>query len=128
MSGGHFDYANDRACNEMFDWLGAYYGLGKGDYHDNVKAARKLNPCRDKMLSEMVYDMFCLLHSLDWYLSGDTGEEDYLEDAAYFKSKWLGTPVQDIVNREIDKACEEVKEDMKNTVLWRLGVSDGKSV
>lgn len=120
MSGGHFDYSTDRACNEMFDWISADYGLGDKSYQESVKAARALNPCQDKMFSEMVYDMFCVLHSLDWYVSGDTGEDQYRKDLAYFKAKWLGTPVNDIIQKDIDVACAELREELRKTLIWEV--------
>ena len=34
MSGGHFDYDNDRAARSMFDWgVEIDYGLGDGRYY-----------------------------------------------------------------------------------------------
>ena len=121
MSGGRFDYATDRACNELFDWAAsADYGLGDKSYHEAVKYARKLNPCEDKMISELVYDVFCVLHSLDWYLSGDTGEAQYLKDVAYFKAKWLGTPVNDIIQNEIEAATDDLKAQLIKTLVWEV--------
>ena len=119
MSGGHFNYQNDRACEEVFDWdVSPDYGMGDKSYHKHVNVARRMNPLEDVILSELVYDVFCLLHSCDWYKSGDTGEETYLKDVAYFKAKWLGTPVQDIVNREINAACEDLKIRLKKELVW----------
>ena len=89
MSGGHFDYSNDRCCKEIFGWSFT------PDYGDRgisqSEAARKLDPLEDKVISELVWDVFCLLHSFDWYASGDTSEEQYRHDVQRFKKKWLKT-------------------------------------
>ena len=74
MSGRRFRYDNDTLCREVFNWsLNPEYGLGKHpDYVTSVKAARRINPMKDTVISEMLYDMFCLIHSFDWAESGDT--------------------------------------------------------
>ena len=77
----------------------------------------KLNPLEDKELSELVYDVFCLLHSYDWYISGDTGEEDYRNDVKYFKDKWLKRSSNYRVKDEIDKTLAEAKEELLNMFL-----------
>lgn len=109
MSGGAFDYTNDRACQEIFSWMSPDYGehgFSKAD------SARKLNPLGDRQLSELCWDMFCLLHSLDWYKSGDTDENTYMEDVKRFKNKWI-TKGGDILQREeIDKSIEELREEL----------------
>lgn len=114
MSGGHFDYVNDRACQEIFSWMSPDYG----EYgFSKAKDARKLNPLEDKQLSELCWDMFCLLHSLDWYRSGDTGSDTYLADAKRFKNKWLKKDGETILKEEIDKSVEELREQLYKELL-----------
>ena len=124
MSGGYFDYENDRAAREIFGWdCGCDYGMGDVTYKESVSAARKLNPLHDKMLSELAFDLFCLLHSFDWYRSGDIGEETYNEDVEFFKAKWLKTTPQELMQAEIDKSIDEVKEtveEVKETLYRQL--------
>jgi hypothetical protein len=113
MSGGHWYHSNDSACHEIFDWkLSPDYGQ---QGFEQAMAARKLNPLEDKQLSELCWDMFCLLHSYDWYASGDTGEERYREDVKYFKDKWLNVNHEDRVKQEIDKCITETKEELYAT-------------
>lgn len=78
MSGGHFDYLNDRTASEIFGW-NLYPDYGQAGFQQ-ARAARRMNPLEDKQLSELCWDMFCLLHSYDWYASGDTDRDGYLED------------------------------------------------
>ncbi len=126
MSGGRFDYDNDRAANTIFGWdICTDYGLGKYDYNSNVKAARKRNPLEDKQMSELVYDVFCILHSLDWYLSGDTGEDDYREDVKYFKNKWFYKNENSQIREEIDKGIEELRDDLYQTFCLDHTKEDG---
>ena len=118
MSGGHWGYENDSTCREIFGWgLDPDYGLNSEVMKKNALLARKFNPLGDKELSELVYDVFCLLHSYDWYTSGDTGEEDYKNDVKFFKEKWLKRSSSDRVKDEIDKTLAETKEELLNMFL-----------
>lgn len=95
MSGGRFDYRNDDACSEIFH--GKLYPAYGDDGFKHSKEARRINPLEDRELSEMVFDMFCVLHSYDWYASGDTGEEQYRADVKRFKDKWMHRSAKDTV-------------------------------
>ena len=110
MSGGHFDYVNDRLCDDIYGWeVTPYYG-SRG-FNQSSKA-RRLNPLEDLVISELVFDVFCLLHSYDWYASGDTCKETYLKDVAYFKEKWLNSLsssyTREIIDDEIDRLRAEL--------------------
>lgn len=102
MSGGRFNYAQSSLCWELYPALNVDYG---DDGHKQSRMARKFNPFEDREVSELVWDVLCLIHSLDWYKSGDTGEDTYKDDVEWFKKKWL--------NRDIKESVEEYKKDMK---------------
>ena len=114
MSGGKFNYQNDYIGKEIFDWrVSPDYGE-KG--FSQSKKARTINPMEDKMVSEIVYDVFCLIHSLDWYKSGDICQETYEEDIKFFKDKWFSKKKSaDLIKTEIDKTLEEAKEELYKT-------------
>lgn len=104
MSGGAFDYAQRNLGYEMFGFgMSCDYGE---DGHKLAKDARKINPMHDRELSELVWDTICLIHSLDWYQSGDTDEDTYNADAKWFKNKWLKRTEQDTL--------EAYKQDMRD--------------
>ena len=88
MSGGLFDYRDTGLCDDI---TGVYPQVGLNDaaQPELAKAVRTLNKLEDKDVSEICYDLFCLLHSFDWYRSGDTGRSDYEADVKAFKEKWL---------------------------------------
>jgi len=86
MSGGHFNYAEGRLEDEMFD-IGLTYNLLENK--DYSAEARTRNPLMDEDLSELAYDLLCLIHSFDNYVSDDTSEETYRKDVEFFKRKWL---------------------------------------
>lgn len=118
MSGGHWNYSQCNLGYDMYPGCDVCYGLGDdsrskySNYTSSVKLARKLDPMEDKQLSELVFDVLCLVYSADWYKSGDTGEDTYLADVKYFKQKWLKQKPDNIVKIEIDKAIEEAKNEL----------------
>ena len=95
MSGGRWNYNQCNLGYEMFPGCDVCYGIGNDErnkyrnYSGNVKLARKLNPMEDKQISELVFDVLCLIYSADWYKSSDIEENYYREDVKAFKEKWL---------------------------------------
>ena len=65
-------------------------------------------------MSELVWDVFCVLHSFDWYKSADTCEEGYREDVERFKKKWLKgiseDRVKEMISRELETARSELEK------------------
>lgn len=71
----------------------------------------------DEELNELYHDIFCggefsvrgyggLCQSLDFYLSGDTSEDDYHEAVAKFKSKWMNRTPENRLQFYQDKLQE----------------------
>lgn len=86
MSGGAFDY-KDSILFDLKDEIAreiGYYEYG-GDH--------LLNPTNPKVIEYM--KVICedlgklgnVLHSLDWYLSGDTGEDKFINDFENYYKK-----------------------------------------
>ena len=100
MSGGRFDYIDSRAKSEIFGWT-------SGDKIPNV--------FEDREISELVYDVFDLIHDFDWYANGDTCKETYLKSKAEFKKKWLGGNRGVRVRRIIDEAIQDAKDELYET-------------
>ena len=117
MSGGRWNYNQCNLGYDMFPGCDVCYGLGDDEkskyrnYTESVKLARKLNPMEDRQLSELVFDVLCLIYSADWYKSGDTCEDIYREDVKFFKEKWLKVN-PDTVEDEIRKSIQELKEEL----------------
>lgn len=120
MSGGRFNYEQERLGYELFDWMSVTYGE-KG--FSQAPNARKLNPLKDKQLSELCWDLLCVIHSYDWFVSGDTGEETYREDVKRFKKKWLKPSPEKLAKAEIEKAVEELRQELLDTLCG--GAEDG---
>lgn len=114
MSGGFWNYKNDEVATELFGWrLRPTYGK---EGWDMANAARHSNPLEDREISELVYDVFCLLHSFDWYKSGDTSYETYETDLIHFKEKWF--------NRTDEDRVAAMQEDLRafaNELINELG-------
>lgn len=110
MSGGHFDYNQDRLSRDMFGWdLELSYGE-RG--FSEVEKAGKLNPLEDIELSKLAWDLLCVIHSYDYYISGDTGEEQYQADVQYFKDKWLKPGRKETAKRLVDEECQRLREEL----------------
>lgn len=93
MSGGRWEYTNDRLSSEMFGWrLNCVYG-DKG--HKDCLKARDLNPMGDREISELVWDVLCLINARDYYESGDIGIDTYNKDLEWFKEKWFDRTTKD---------------------------------
>lgn len=107
MSGGRFDYADSRAQSEIFGY----------DSYDNGPR----NVFEDREVSELVWDMFELIHDFDWYKSGDTSEETYLKKKAAFKKKWLGTTRSARIRQTIDAAIEDTRRELYKTYGVKVG-------
>ena len=97
MSGGYFDYKNSSLMWEIFP-------------DDDVS-----NVFEDREISELVFDVLNLIHDFDWYKSGDTGKETYLQAKADFKKKWFGGNRGVRVRRIVDDAVKELKTELYET-------------
>lgn len=105
MSGGRFDYIDGRCKDEIFGW-----------------SDKPRNVFEDREISELIWDVFDLIHDYDWYASGDTCEETYLKAKAKFKRKWLKND-EERAQRVIDNAIDEVRQELYKT----FGVAERSS-
>lgn len=118
MSGGHFEYLDQKLAREMFGWgIDICYGE-KG--FSKVNKAGAINPLQDREISKLTWDLLCLIYSFDYYICGDTGEETYLEDLKYFKDKWLKPGRKETAKRLVDEECEELRKELYK----ELGISE----
>lgn len=121
MSGGVWNYANDTLAGDIFGWgLDIDYGLNREEHKISAMQARKADPLEDKELSELVFDVFCLLHSYDWYTSADTGEDTYRADVKAFKNKWLKRSGAQRIKDEIEKTLSEANNSLCRDLLQKL--------
>ena len=119
MSGGHFNYANDNLFHDIYGW-GIYPDYGdRGFSQSNL--ARRLDPFEDMIISELIFDVFCLIHSYDWYASADTGEADYREDVQRFKEKWLQHIPEERIREIIDDELPHTRERLYQSFLSNGG-------
>lgn len=125
MSGGQFNYSNDGTAREIFGWrVDIDYDLAKRQ--DDARFVARVDPLKDRELSELAYDLFCLLHSYDWYRSGDTGEECYRRDVEFFKQKWLGRSAEQRVDFLVDRAIERVRATAGEEISALKRIKGGK--
>ena len=104
MSGGLFGYQNDSLKSEIFGWC-------SGDDVPNV--------FEDREVSELIYDVFSLIHDFDWYQSADTSKETWLKQKKAFKAKWLGNNRGHRIKRIIDETINKAKVELYETFDMR---------
>lgn len=110
MSGGRFNYMDSTLKIEIFGW-----------------ANRPTNVFEDREISELVWDVFDLIHSYDWYASGDTCKETYLKDKADFKKKWFSN--RGVRTRAIvDGALSDVRRELYETFGVSTEPGDGQEI
>ena len=91
MSGGHFDYL--------------YYRI-----EDTYKGEMQ-----DGELNEMLVDFCKLLHDLEWWQSGDYGEETYRKSVKTFKTKWFGQTQEERLEKAIKEATSKFEKQLRDT-------------
>ena len=99
MSGGKFNYQNDILKDEIYGY-----------------SMEPTNVFGDWMVSELVWDMFNLLHAYDWYASGDTCEETWQKAKRQFKDKWF-CDYKQIEARVIDAAVDKLRRELYETFI-----------
>lgn len=110
MSGEHFNGVNDRLAEELFGW-DHYPSYGEGGFN-GAKWAAKSNPLEDKEISEIAWDLLCVINSYAYYDSCDTSEEQYRSDVRYFKDKWLKPGRKETLKRLVDQSCDDLREEL----------------
>lgn len=115
MSGGSHNYIASTINGALFeDLIGTHY-KNVCDAKNN-RIARNLNPMHDRELSELMADVMCLLHGLEWFDSCDIGEETYKECVNKFKVKWMHRTENDRLNSylgDLKSYYEELLEELK---------------
>lgn len=136
MSGGYFDYRDNDISTRLFGYrVETVYGIGeekfysrtpaqrggyehysisrRDEYLKNLKMARKQDPFNNIFITEIVYDVLCLLHSFDYTECGDTGDDQFDDDVQAFLSKWLSP---NITKEVVDGKLEQVREDIYKAI------------
>lgn len=96
MSGGHFNYKDDSLKGEIFDY-----------------ASEPTDKFEDMEISHLVWDVLTLIHDYDWYVSGDTGPDDYHRAKEKFKEKWFKTNRSERLAKIIDTRLDDVREELR---------------
>lgn len=72
----------------------------------------------DAELDELVKDLSEVLHDLEWWRSGDTGEERYRKTVRSFKTKWF---VADARERNLERIINEKIENLRAELIEMIG-------
>lgn len=66
----------------------------------------------DAEMDDLIEDLCKVLHDLEWWQSGDTGEESYRKSLAEFKKKWFQGDRNKRLKDYIDKQVGKVKRSL----------------
>ena len=66
----------------------------------------------DAELDDLMKDIAELAHDVEWYDSGDYGDETYREQVEKFKTKWFKQSRTDRLKWYVDKAIDDVRSEM----------------
>ena len=98
MIGGMFYGSDTTVKNILFRW-----------------SDEPINVFEDEVISELVWDVFDLIQSLEYYKSRDTSKEEYLKDKAAFKKKWLGKSKGSVARKIVDESIEDLRQKLYET-------------
>ena len=120
MSGGHFECygmseLDGQWCDEELNEL--YFDLFGGGYSYHSRPFGKVYYDREPRKCEFGPRDGGLFESLDFWLSGDTSEEDYREDVRRFKDKWFRkTPRNrlDFYKQRFREYAEEIMQQFED--------------
>lgn len=110
MSGGYLSGAHERLADELFGWDKMICYGDRGFQYS--KWAGDKNPLKDREISEIAWDLLCVLYSFDYYQSGDNSEDQYKEDVQHFKNRWLKPGRKATAKRLIDEECQHLREEL----------------
>ena len=103
MSGGHFDYKDMELSSSIFGY-----------------SSEPVDAFEDEVFSRLIWDALNVIHKYDWYISGDTGLEDYLKALQAFKKKWL----QGSAEKRARAILEEKSSAIKKELYESFGVTE----
>ena len=66
----------------------------------------------DAEMNDMIKDLVEVLHDLEWWQSGDSGESVYRERLAEFKQKWFHGNRKERLKGYIDEQIGIVREEL----------------
>ena len=70
----------------------------------------------DAEMNDLIKDLCDLLHTLEWWQSGDTSEDRYRENLSRFKSKWFKGDRQERLKGYIDEQIGIVRSQLYSLI------------
>lgn len=92
MSGGSYNYIYCALSNEC-----------EGAMHDEE-------------MNDLIKDLCEVLHDLEWWQSGDYGEEDYRKALIKFKEKWFKGSREKRLKEYIDKEISKMNKKLYDLI------------
>ena len=67
---------------------------------------------QDREMDDLMKDVAEVMHDLEWWQSGDIGEEDYRETIKKFKQKWFKQSNNKRIKKYINDELNQLKENL----------------
>lgn len=74
------------------------------------------NRMYDAEMNDLIKDLCEVLHALEWWQSGDYGEESYREELTKFKAKWFKGDRQERLKGYIDEQIGIVRSQLYSLI------------
>lgn len=74
----------------------------------------------DKEMDDLMDDISKILHGLEWYDSGDIGEDTYRKQLKEFKKKWFTSNRNERLKEIVSSECDKLKHEL----IQMIGATD----
>lgn len=91
---------------------------GSYDYKFRELQDTYVGRMHDIELDSLMKDLIPLLKSLEWWQSGDIGQDDYREEVKNFKTKWLSRKSDERIRELINNALRDAREKLETALLF----------
>jgi len=89
---------------------------GSHDYMYNQIQSEYVGHMYDVELDYLMQDICELLHDVEWFDSGDYGEDTYRKCVDKFKKKWFNTSRNARLKLYIDESVNKLKQELLNMI------------
>lgn len=120
MSRGCWDYTNERLMTDIFGYKFNQCCFGDEERAKFAIEAGRMKPLIDSWFSELVYDIFAMLRTIDTVFSGDSGIERFNKDFKEFGKKYRQVPSEAEVKVIIDERIKTHTEELRKEILSRF--------
>lgn len=80
----------------------------------------------DAEMNDLIADLIDVLHDLEWWRSGDSGEERYRDRLSEFKKKWFHGDREERLRGYIDEQVGHVRRELYQLIGLKGGDNESE--